>query len=79
MQLWFVLFWGIFLFFYAGSYRYGADVRFALLSFMPLAVLAGIGGEALRIEKKGQRPFSPECRSACPLPLCSSWSLFSPG
>jgi len=45
--LWFVLFWGIFLFFYAGSYRYGADVRFALLSFMPLAVLAGIGGEKI--------------------------------
>jgi len=45
--LWFVLFWGIFLFFYAGSYKYGADVRFALLSFMPLAVLAGLGGEAV--------------------------------
>ncbi len=43
MLLWFALFWGIFLFFYAGSYKYGADVRFALLSFMPLAVLAGIG------------------------------------
>ncbi len=43
MLLWFLLFWGIFLFFYAGSYRYGADVRFALLSFMPLAVLSGIG------------------------------------
>ena len=46
--LWFLLFWGIFLFFYAGSYRYGADVRFALVSFMPLAVLAGIGGGVLR-------------------------------
>jgi len=41
--LWFLIFWGIFLFFYAGSYTYGADVRFALLSFMPLAVLAGLG------------------------------------
>jgi hypothetical protein len=48
MLLWFLLFWGIFLFFYAGSYKYGADVRFALVCFMPLAVLAGIGGEALR-------------------------------
>jgi hypothetical protein len=45
---WFVLFWGIFLFFYAGSYKYGADVRFALLSFMPIAVLAGIGAGGLR-------------------------------
>ena len=41
--LWFLPFWGIFLFFYAGSYGYGADVRFALVSFMPLAVLAGLG------------------------------------
>ncbi len=40
---WFILFWGIFLFFYAGSYRYGADVRFALVSFMPLSILAGMG------------------------------------
>ncbi|MCX5839210.1 MAG: glycosyltransferase family 39 protein [Deltaproteobacteria bacterium] len=46
--LWFLLFWGIFLFFYAGSYQYGADVRFALVCFMPLAVLAGLGGDALR-------------------------------
>ncbi|MCP4578618.1 MAG: hypothetical protein GY846_20270, partial [Deltaproteobacteria bacterium] len=41
---WFLPFWGIFLFFYAGSYQYGADVRFALISFMPIAVLAGMGG-----------------------------------
>jgi len=44
MFLWFLLFWGIFLFFYAGSYQYGADVRFSLVSFMPLSVLAGMGG-----------------------------------
>jgi hypothetical protein len=44
MSCWFVMFWGVFLFFYAGSYRYGADVRFALVSFMPLAILAGMGG-----------------------------------
>ncbi|MHB8772561.1 MAG: ArnT family glycosyltransferase [Syntrophales bacterium] len=46
--LWFLQFWGIFLFFYAGSYKYGADVRFALVSFMPIAVLGGIGAEVLR-------------------------------
>lgn len=46
--LWFLLFWGIFLFFYAGSYKYGADVRFALVSFMPLAVLAGTGANILK-------------------------------
>lgn len=48
MLFWFVLFWGIFLFFYAGSYKFGADVRFALLCFIPLAVLAGLGGGVLR-------------------------------
>jgi hypothetical protein len=46
--VWFLIFWGIFLFFYAGSYRYGADVRFALLSFAPLAILAGMGAEWIR-------------------------------
>ncbi|MFH1981104.1 MAG: glycosyltransferase family 39 protein [Pseudomonadota bacterium] len=43
MAVWFLAFWGIFLFFYAGSYHYGADDRFALLVFLPMAVLAGIG------------------------------------
>ncbi len=45
---WFLLFFAIFLFFYAGSYHYGADVRFSLLTFLPLAVLAGTGAEAVR-------------------------------
>jgi hypothetical protein len=44
---WFLLFWGIFILFYAGSYDYGADVRFALLSSMPLALLAGCGSVSL--------------------------------
>ncbi len=48
MGAWFLLAWGVFLFFYAGSFRYGADVRFALVTFMPLSVLAGLGAEHLR-------------------------------
>jgi hypothetical protein len=40
---WFAAFWGVFLFFYAGSYDYGADVRFSLMSYAPLAVLVGVG------------------------------------
>jgi hypothetical protein len=39
----FLVFWGVFLFFYAGSYNYGVDVRFSLLSYAPLAMLAGTG------------------------------------
>jgi len=46
--VWFLLFWGVFLFFYAGSYKYGADVRFALTSFMPLSILAGMGAGFMR-------------------------------
>lgn len=42
---WFLLTWGPFLFFYAGSYGYGADVRYALMSMPPLALLAGMGLE----------------------------------
>jgi hypothetical protein len=43
LSSWFFAFWGIFLFFHAGSYNYGQDVRYALVSFMPLSVLAGLG------------------------------------
>ena len=45
--LWFLLFWGIFILFYAGSYNYGADVRFSLLSSIPIAILAGNGAASL--------------------------------
>ena len=40
---WFLSFWGVFLFFYAGSYEYGQDVRFSLVSYMPLSIIAGLG------------------------------------
>lgn len=41
--IWLLFFWGVFLFFYAGSYYYGADIRFALMAFPPLSILAGFG------------------------------------
>jgi hypothetical protein len=41
--LYFLLFFGIFLVFYAGSYNYGADVRYSLMTFPPIAVLGGLG------------------------------------
>jgi hypothetical protein len=41
--LYFAALWGIFLFFYAGSFNYGADDRFALMSQPAVAVLAGVG------------------------------------
>jgi hypothetical protein len=48
LATWFLCFWGIFLFFYAGSYEYGADVRYSLVSYVPLAVLSGLGAYQLR-------------------------------
>lgn len=45
--IWFLSFWGVFLVFYAGSYNFGADVRFSLMSYIPFAVLAGFGAAAL--------------------------------
>jgi hypothetical protein len=43
LVVYFLVFWGVFLFFYAGSYDWGTDVRYSLLSYVPIAVLAGAG------------------------------------
>jgi len=43
MGCWFFLFFGIFLLFYAGSYKFGQDVRFSIVSYMPLSLLASLG------------------------------------
>jgi hypothetical protein len=45
--LYFLLFFGIGLLFYAGSYNYGADVRYSLMTYPPLAMLGGLG--AMRV------------------------------
>ena len=57
-SIYFLLFWGIFLFFYAGSYNYGADDRFSLMTYPPLAILAGIGLSKLSgaIDSKSRGP-----------------------
>lgn len=44
----FGVFWAMFLVFYAGSYDYGADVRYSLLTYPPLFVLGGVGWAAVR-------------------------------
>jgi 4-amino-4-deoxy-L-arabinose transferase-like glycosyltransferase len=43
----FALFFGVDLLFYAGSYDYGADVRYALMTFPPIAVLGGAGAASV--------------------------------
>jgi hypothetical protein len=45
--LYFLVFWSIYLVFYAGSYNYGADIRFSLMAYPPIALLAGAGAAAL--------------------------------
>jgi 4-amino-4-deoxy-L-arabinose transferase-like glycosyltransferase len=40
---WFLTFWGIFLFFYAGSYEFGQDVRFSILSYASISIFTGLG------------------------------------
>lgn len=42
-SLYFAAFFGIGLLFYAGSYDYGADVRYSVLTYPPVAVLGGLG------------------------------------
>lgn len=54
----FLAFWTVFVFFYAGSYNYGADVRYSLMSYVPIAILAGAGlgriGESWRARWPGR-------------------------
>jgi hypothetical protein len=54
----FVAFWGIYLFFYAGSYDYGADIRYALMSHSPVTLLAARGSvEVLNVGRRiGRHP-----------------------
>ncbi|MBN2532529.1 MAG: glycosyltransferase family 39 protein [Spirochaetales bacterium] len=42
---WFVISWGIYIFFYAGFYSYNSwlSIRFSLLSHIPISLLAGLG------------------------------------
>jgi hypothetical protein len=58
LVLYFALFWGVFIFFYAGSYNYGADVRYSLMSYPAIAILAGRGLSSLveRVPKTLNQP-----------------------
>jgi hypothetical protein len=52
----FAVFWLPFLFFYAGSYNYGADVRYSLMTYAPLAILAGVGASRLAAALEERAP-----------------------
>ncbi|MSR64432.1 MAG: phospholipid carrier-dependent glycosyltransferase [Verrucomicrobiae bacterium] len=77
LLLWFVLFWGVFLFFYAGSYDYGVDSRFSVLSYAPLALLAGLGCGTLAGWLK-KRPKHACAVAALPVLIVLCWIPFLP-
>ena len=53
---WLLVFWGIFLFFYAGTYKHdlGLSARFSILSYVPISIFVGLGISFVRslLEKK---------------------------
>ena len=60
LALYFALFFGMFLLFYAGSYNYGADVRYSLMTYPPLAILGGLGAARVAaLARAGWTPCGP--------------------
>lgn len=76
LAMYFVLFWATYLSFYAGSYNYGADVRYSLMTYAPLAALAGLGlSAAVDRIKVGERPMR---FAVLALTLVWAFSWFAP-
>jgi hypothetical protein len=72
----FALFFGIYLLFYAGSYNYGADVRYSLLTYPPLAMLGGLGASQLTRWIEGRRwSVSPTAAIVAALAFQLLWYL----
>ena len=68
----FLLFFGIYLLFYAGSYNYGADVRYSLMTYPPMAVLAALappGSPGSPGCCRGARTAGRDRRRCCSVPL----------
>jgi hypothetical protein len=72
----FALFFVMDLLFYAGSYNYGADVRYSLLTYPPMAILAGLGASRLyRFVLRVPRGIGARAAVAGALVLQFSWYL----
>lgn len=59
IALYFAAFFGIHLLFYAGSYNYGADVRYSLMTYPAIAVLGGLGAARVAARVAWIRPTVP--------------------
>ncbi len=75
--VWLLYSFGVFLFFYAGSYEYGADDRFSLISAAPIAIFAGIGASWFS-ELRCWKEYSREALIIMVLVLLGLWSKFLP-
>src|SRR3954471_16845079 len=65
MAIYFLLFFAVGLVFYAGSYNYGADVRYSLMSYPSLAALGGLGAAWLaRLVGRLAVPLGPRVAAA---------------
>jgi hypothetical protein len=74
----FLLFWGIFLFFYAGSYNYGADDRFSLMTYAPLAMMAGVGAWRLVDRVAGGSNYASTSERVAVVALCAQFLWYMP-
>jgi len=61
IALYFLLFFGIALLFYAGSYDYGTDVRYSLATYPSLVILGGLGA-AWFVRRVEERKFGRRVR-----------------
>ena len=77
LLLYFAVFFGVYLLFYAGSYNYGADVRYSLMTLPPVAILAGIGASELlrRAERLAGAPARAEAAFLAFLAFQFLWYL----
>jgi hypothetical protein len=77
LACYFLLFFGIALLFYAGSYDYGADVRYSLATYPPLAILGGLGlGRLAHLLKRS--PLGPISVAAVTVALVGQFLWYLP-
>jgi len=77
LALYFILFFGISLLFYAGSYDYGSDVRYSLATNPPLAMAAGLGLARI-VRWLGRLRGAAPARSLVAAAACAAFAVHLP-